>query len=85
MSIMFAVVRDIVCRDESSAGVSIRIGTEECDLDIADCNLLGTIENAGTGVLTESGTTDTDVVIIGGLSMDTELSDRWPVALRVAV
>ena len=78
------VARDITCRDESDTGYSIRVGIKEVNLDIAGCNLAGTIENAGTGTVTESGTTDSDVVIIGGLSMDTELDDRWPVAYRVS-
>ena len=82
-----AVMRDIVCRDVSSLGVTIRASTTLVNLDIADSNLNGgaaSIENAGTGSVTESGTTDSDVVIVGGLSMDTELDDRWPVAYRVA-
>lgn len=78
------VARNLTIRDVSSGGDSIRIGTVNVDLDIADSNLAGTIDNAGTGAVTESGTTDSDVVIIGGLSMDTELDDRWPVAYRVA-
>ena len=78
------VARNLTVRETSSTGVSIRIGTVNVDLNIADSNLAGTISNAGLGSLTESGTTDADVVIIGGLSMDTELDDRWPVASRMA-
>lgn len=79
------VMRNVVCRDASAASGSILLGKGLVDLDIADCNLVGGIENLGTGLVTESGTTDSDVVIIGGLSMDTELDDRWPVAYRVPV
>lgn len=77
-----AVVRDIVCRDESSIGNSIRLGTGLVNFDMAGANLAGAIDNAGTGSVTQSGTTDADVVIVGGLSMNTELDDRWPVAYR---
>jgi hypothetical protein len=79
-----AIVRNLVCRDASSGANSIRVGTGLVDIDMDNCNLAGAVDNAGTGVVTESGTTDSAVVIIGGLHNDSELDDRWPATYRVA-
>lgn len=58
------------------------------NLTATDCNLLGgsaaIVQSQLSGTLTESGTTDVAVVVVGGLSVNSELTDRWPVAYRVA-
>ena len=43
------------------------------------------MQNDGRGVITQTDITDSDIVVIGGLSDATQLDDRWPVAYRAAM
>ena len=78
------IAKRITCRDKTGVR-SIITGLHEININIADSNLAGTIQNNGTGVITQTDITDSDIVVIGGLSDATQLDDRWPVAYRAAM